>query len=115
MVVLSWVLKLGYNISNVILCGFSLGSYPTLCIPGEIPRIVVGGICGLIPFVEGEVVQFKKDPFDNIKNCRKLHNTRVLIIHSKNDKKVPIEHSRLLYTALTSKRSKIEVDKITHI
>jgi pimeloyl-ACP methyl ester carboxylesterase len=32
--VLSWVLKLGYSISNIILCGFSLGTYPTLSMPG---------------------------------------------------------------------------------
>ena len=57
-IVLSWVFKQGYSPSRTVLCGFSIGSFPTLTIPGPMPRILVSPICGLTPLVEGTNLQY---------------------------------------------------------
>ena len=51
--VLAWVFKKGYHPQRTLLCGFSIGSYPTLSVPGPMPRILISPICGLISLVEG--------------------------------------------------------------
>jgi hypothetical protein len=48
--VLAWTVRLGYKLSRTILCGFSLGSYSALCLEGEMPRILISPICGIISF-----------------------------------------------------------------
>ena len=56
--VLAWVHKQGYSPKRTILCGFSIGSYPTLSAPGPMPRILISPLCGLIPLIEGTCLQY---------------------------------------------------------
>jgi pimeloyl-ACP methyl ester carboxylesterase len=58
-VVLAWALLLGYDLANIIICGYSIGSYSALVIPGPMGRILISPICGIIPFVEGTTLQYE--------------------------------------------------------
>jgi pimeloyl-ACP methyl ester carboxylesterase len=58
-VVLSWVQHLGYDLSSIIICGYSIGSYSALLLPGPMGRILISPICGVIPFVEGTTLQYE--------------------------------------------------------
>lgn len=98
--VLCWVLELGYPIHRVVLGGFSLGTYSTLMLKGVMPRLLIAPICGITPFFEGEIAQYKGEMFDNVKAAETLGNSRVLMVHSRADR-VSIDHSRLLYRAMT--------------
>ena len=67
--VLSWTLRQGYSPKRVVLCGFSIGSFPTLSVPGPMARLLISPICGLIPLIEGTSLQYEGEFFDNIKNA----------------------------------------------
>ena len=51
--ILAWVLNEGYELKNVILLGFSLGSYSALLLQGQMNRILVSPICGIVAFLNG--------------------------------------------------------------
>jgi hypothetical protein len=67
--VLAWAQHLGYDLSNVIICGYSIGSYSALLVPGPMGRILISPICGVIPFVEGTTLHYEGEVFDNFKNA----------------------------------------------
>ena len=50
-VVLAWAQHLGYSLSKIILCGYSIGSYSALVVNGPMPRLLISPVCGIIPFV----------------------------------------------------------------
>lgn len=101
--VLAWVLAKGYSVGRIVLAGFSLGSYPTLLLDASLPRLLIAPISGITSFVEGEVAHYEQEPFDNIRAASRT-TSRVFMVHSTDDI-VSIEHSRLLYEALTEGRS----------
>jgi len=111
--VLAWVLSKGYAAGRVVLMGFSLGSYPTLVLEAPIPRVLIAPISGLTSFVEGEIAHYENEPFDNIQAARRL-NCRVFMVHSTDDT-VSIEHSRVLYQALTEGKDFNSQSKIRYI
>lgn len=59
MCILAWAVKQGYDLRRTILCGFSLGSYSALCLQGQMPRILISPICGLISYVEERAIRFE--------------------------------------------------------
>lgn len=56
--ILSFVVSQGYDLRRVILAGFSLGSYSTLCLEGMMPRLLISPITGIISYVEKEPARF---------------------------------------------------------
>lgn len=80
MVVLAWAVRLGYKLNRIILCGFSLGSYSALCLEGEMPRILISPICGIISFFETEAARYDGEKYDNLQNALLL-KCRSLIFH----------------------------------
>lgn len=50
-VVLAWAQQQGYELSKTILCGYSLGSYSALVVPGPMPRLLISPVCGIIPYI----------------------------------------------------------------
>lgn len=68
-VVLAWALKKGYSLSKIVLCGYSIGSYSALLVPGQMARILISPICGIIPFIEGTTIQYEGEIFDNLENA----------------------------------------------
>lgn len=68
-VVLAWAQHEGYELGRIVLCGFSIGSYSALVVPGPMPRLLISPVCGIIPYVEGTTVQYEGEMFDNIENA----------------------------------------------
>ena len=65
-VVLSWVIRQGYDLRRTVLCGFSLGSYSALCLEGLMPRILISPFSGIIPLIEEKEAQYEGEMYDNI-------------------------------------------------
>lgn len=96
-VVLAWILRQGYKMNKVVLCGFSLGSYSALCLQGQMARLLISPICGIISFFETEAARYEGEKYDNIKNALSIRS-RAMILHC-SDEMVHISHGRLLYDA----------------
>lgn len=79
-VVLAWAQHIGYPLHRIVLCGYSIGSFSALLLKGEMPRILISPICGVIPFVEGTSNQYEGEIFDNLENAENI-KSRVLIAH----------------------------------
>lgn len=77
---LAWVIKQGYKLHRTIISGFSLGSYSALCLEGEMARLLISPVCGIISFFETEAARYEGEKYDNISKAIKL-NTRALITH----------------------------------
>lgn len=92
------VCNLGYNLNQIILWGYSLGSGPTCEIASRFTTIAAvilqAPMASLYHWVDDHA------PYqDGYANTKKIHSIRgrILIIHGVDDQVIPIRHSELLY------------------
>ena len=78
--VLAWTIAKGYKLSRTVLCGFSLGSYSALAIQGQMPRILISPICGVLSFLDGEARRFNGEKYGTVEHALKLQS-KALIMH----------------------------------
>ena len=98
------VQKLKYQLSDIILWGFSLGSGPTIELASRFQNL--GGVILQAPLASMNVWIDKNaqwnydfingDVFCNINKIENV-NSKILIIHGKNDNIINHRHSKLLY------------------
>ena len=81
-IMLSWAVSEGYDLRRVVLCGFSVGTFSALILPGMMPRVLISPFSGIIPLVEEQEARFEGEPLDNIENAEKVR-ARVLLIHGR--------------------------------
>jgi hypothetical protein len=80
------------------MCGFSLGSYSALCLEGEMPRILISPICGIISFFETEAARYEGEKYDNVGKALRI-NSHSLIVHCSKEL-VHLSHGKLIHSAL---------------
>ena len=97
--VIAWT---GQPVENIILWGFSLGSFPVVFnsakynILGCVLQCPIGSLSCMF-YDEYDVhVKFKEDHFANIDLISSI-NGQILMMHSMADEIIPIEQARLLY------------------
>ena len=97
---LAWVTK-GQSLENIILWGFSLGTYPVLynAAKHQVKAVILQcPIASIACFFQSELspeIKFKEDHFSNLSLIEKV-KSKILIMHSSADEVIPFEHALLL-------------------
>jgi pimeloyl-ACP methyl ester carboxylesterase len=119
--VLAWLKK---PLDQVILWGFSLGTYPVIFnaskykVKATILQCPIGSLSCMFYDEYERDIKFKEDHFANIDYISKVAG-RILLMHSVADEIIPIEQARLLYSKYIARNGDkniefIEVEKIKH-
>ena len=103
---MAWVNR---PLENIILWGFSLGSYPVVYNAAKYPvssiilQCPIGSLSCMF-YDEYEVnIKFKEDHFANIDLITKT-NAKIFMMHSTADEIIPIEQARLLYKKVVKEK-----------
>ncbi|MEM8867305.1 MAG: alpha/beta hydrolase [Verrucomicrobiota bacterium] len=107
--------ELGYDASQIILYGRSVGSGPT-CWMAEQETfagiILDGAFTSAFRVVTGRKIV----PWDKFDNLKRLHSIRspVLLIHGTKDNVVPFSHAQKNYAAIQSPKQKLWIEGAKH-
>lgn len=104
--VLAW---LGRPLDEIILWGFSLGTYPVtvaaarLGVKASILQCPIGSLSCMFYDEYERDIKFKEDHFANIDYISRMAG-RILLMHSIADEIIPVEQARLLYNKYVAAR-----------
>ena len=113
-----------HSISDVILWGFSLGSFPVLYaaskyhVRGVLLQSPIASINCLFHSNLHEDIKFKEDYFSNIELIEKV-KSKLFIVHSSGDEIIPFSHAKLLFDKYVKVNGHgqitfIEIGKLSH-
>jgi pimeloyl-ACP methyl ester carboxylesterase len=119
--VLAWLCR---PLDEVMLWGFSLGTYPVTMAAAKLPlkatilQCPIGSLSCMFYDEYERDIKFKEDHFANIDHIAAVSG-RVLLLHSMADEIIPVEQARLLYNKYVAANGDkmiefIEVEKIKH-
>jgi fermentation-respiration switch protein FrsA (DUF1100 family) len=119
--VLAWLRR---PLSEIILWGFSLGTFPVVMnaarfsVKAAILQCPIGSLACMFAEDFRREVKFREDHFANIDHIGNVRG-RVLLMHSLADEVIPVEQAHLLFQKYTGQNGErhitfIELEKIAH-
>ena len=115
-IVLAWITTT-HALNEIILWGFSLGTFPVLYaasqyqVKGVILQCPIASVACIFQKELNPNAEFEDDYFSNLKLITKVRS-KIFITHSSGDEIIPFSHAKVLFDKFVKKRS---IEKITLI